>query len=129
MRREVGIYLFNFNNQVNYDFPPCITLDLYIKGDLRKNGKGINQYNAIYIDYTDSLPDSHDYGERIMAMVNALGGESSILSLIAEYAPERANFYLGIPAKYSEWNEDGYINSDVLSLLSRLGVNLDIYYK
>jgi len=128
MRREVGITLFNFDAHIDYSFPDCVSIEIYEKGKPRKNGN-IIQYNSIYIDYIGEVSDAHDYGERIFFIINALGGEKEVSSLIAKYAPERGRVYLGVPVKYSEWNEDGFILPEVLQLLGRIGLGLDIYYR
>jgi hypothetical protein len=93
-----------------------------IDGSKRKETRN----NCVCLRYTKSLPDRYD--DRIVSLIDAIGGEDQLQTIIQTHLAQEVFIMMEIPAKSSLCVEEGFISSGIMGILLRHKIDLHFWY-
>ncbi len=128
MKRSVYLAFTDIKEHIDLSFlnEMDVLTKLFVKGQLRSNGKTMQNINSANIYLNGEIPD--EYNSRIEAIIQAVGGESVIRDLVLKYQAKAAAIVLGIPTRTGDSIEDSYLSQEMMQKLCDLRLDVHFYY-
>ena len=126
--RGIWLSLYKFESHIDWSqvLMRDIEVDVSRVGEMDSSGKKEVKNNCVCLRYTGSLPDRYD--DRITSLVDAIGGDRQLQTIIQKHLAQEVFIMLEIPAKSSPCVEEGFISSDMMGFLFRQKIDLHFWY-